>query len=183
MDALVSVSAVTNDHDVNALRRLYDVIESNVRSLKGLEVPAESYGRLLVPVIMSKLPSELRLILGREMGDEDWNLEVILENLGKEVETRERTSSAGLMSKRPLREQATAAALLSRDGEPYCAFCSQQHESVNCKVKKTPEDRKQALRRSGRCFVCLRRGHIVRDCSARHRCSRQASSSYMHRGC
>ena len=113
MDALVSVSAVTNDHDVKALHRLYDdVIESNVRSLKGLEAPAESYGRLLAPVIMSKLPSELRLILGHEMGDEDWNLEVILENLGKEVETRERTASAGLMSKRPPREQPTAAALL-----------------------------------------------------------------------
>ena len=146
---------------MKALRRLYDVIESNVRSLKGLEVAAESYGRLLAPVVMSKLPSELRLILGREMGDDDWNLEVILENLGKEVETRERTANAGHTSKRPSKELPTAATLLSQEGEPQCAFCGQQHGTVNCKVRKTPEERRQALKRGGRCFVCLRRGHIV----------------------
>ena len=51
---------------MKGLRHLYDVIESNVRSLKSLGVRAESYGSLLSSVLMNKLPSELRLIASRK---------------------------------------------------------------------------------------------------------------------
>ena len=165
---------MTGNNDVKALRRLYDVVESNVRSLKSLGVPAESYGSLLSTVVMNKLPTELRLIIGRKIGDDDWKLDVILEELLKEVETRERIANVNNPSstqKRPQREQCTAAALLSGDGQPHCCFCNQQHRSENCQVKKTAEERKQILKRNGRCFICLRRGHISRECRSRVRCS------------
>ena len=112
MDVLVTVPAVTGNHDVKPLRRLNDTVESNVRSLRSLGVPADSYGSLLSTVVMNKLPNELRLIIGRKIGDDDWKLDVILEELLKEVETRERLANSSNPTPPPRRnprEQGTAA--------------------------------------------------------------------------
>jgi len=63
MDSLVKLELVSSQHDVKALRRFYDAVESNVRGLKALGVPRESYGALLSSVVISKLPPEMRLIV------------------------------------------------------------------------------------------------------------------------
>ena len=62
MEQLLSIDAVTSQHDVRGLRHLYNINEVNVRSLDSLGIKAESYGSLLSSVLMNKLPSELRLI-------------------------------------------------------------------------------------------------------------------------
>ena len=38
------------------VRKLFDDIKSNVRSIESLGVEANSYGSLLVPIIMNRLP-------------------------------------------------------------------------------------------------------------------------------
>ena len=43
--------------------------------------------------------------------------------------------------------------------EPTCVYCSQSHPSLSCQTVREPEERKQMLHTSGRCFVCLRRNH------------------------
>jgi len=45
-------------------------IEINIRGLNALGVNSESFGNLLVPVIMKKISSDLRLILSRKVGSE-----------------------------------------------------------------------------------------------------------------
>ena len=37
---------------------MYDKVEVNIRSLKALDIESESFGNLLVPIIMGKIPSE-----------------------------------------------------------------------------------------------------------------------------
>ena len=174
MDVLITVPAVTGNHDVKPLSRLHDTVESNVWSLRSLRVPADSYGSLLSTVVMNKLPNEFHLIIGRKIGDNDWKLDVILEELLKEVETRERLANSSNPTPLPRhnpREQGTAATLFSGEGQPHCCFCNQQHLSESCQAKRTSEERKQILRKNAHCFVCLRRGHISRECRSRTRCS------------
>lgn len=67
MEALLAITAVTADHHLRDLRRLYDQSESNIRSLKALGIEPESYGAMLSSVLLSKLPPELRLIVSRKM--------------------------------------------------------------------------------------------------------------------
>ena len=63
----------------------------------------------------------------------------------------------------------TAAAFMTPT-HPSCVYCGQAHPSNNCSVVSSAEARKQALKRSGRCFVCLRRNHVSRNCRSSLRC-------------
>ena len=83
MELLLHLEAVTSVHNLKGLRQLYDVVESNVRSLKALGVSASSYGRLLSPILMSRLPSDLHLIVSRELSEDEWDVEVVMEMSGE----------------------------------------------------------------------------------------------------
>ena len=105
MDALMALEAVTSNNNTKALRHLHDKIESNVRSLSALGVVADSYGALLSSIIINKLPSGLRLIIGRRIGEGEWKLETILKELAQEIEARERHPPAQLIPICRLSEQ------------------------------------------------------------------------------
>lgn len=75
MDTLLSLEPVTSQNNLCGLRHLYDLVESQVRGLKSLEVDPISHGSLLSSVLLQKLPLELYLILSREVSESDWNLD------------------------------------------------------------------------------------------------------------
>ena len=55
--------------------------------------------------------------------------------------------------------------------EMWCIFCNGPHPSNRCAVVTDPETKKNILRQKGRCFGCLRSGHISKNCSTRcYRC-------------
>ena len=78
MEALLSLEAVTSQYNLKALRHLHDQVESQVRGLRALGIAANSYGSLLSPVILKKLPQELRLIVSREVREGRWNLDELM---------------------------------------------------------------------------------------------------------
>ncbi|XP_022801329.1 uncharacterized protein LOC111339019 [Stylophora pistillata] len=45
-----------------------------------------------------------------------------------------------------------------------CAFCLEGHKHEDCQKVKNVKERKQMLLRYGRCFNCIRRGHVSREC-------------------
>ena len=107
----------------------------------------------------------------------------------REVEARERVvhnPSQTQQSRQTQRVLSTATALVSGtvSTTPSCCYYQQAHSSNNCKVVTLVEERKQILKRSGRCFTCLRKGHNRRTCRSPNKCQRcggrHHSSSYMH---
>ena len=176
MEILLNAESVSSANQVAALRKLYDKIESNVRGLASLGVTLDSYVSLLSSVLIQKLPSELRLIIGRRVTDE-WTLPSIMEVLGEELEARERTATPrnDRVSLAPVKgaSKPTTAALLSSnraDTRVTCCYCQGEHTADSCQRVGSAKERKQLLRNSGRCFVCLRRGHVGRNCRSRVRC-------------
>ena len=109
MENLLGIDAITSQHNLNGLRHLYDTVESQVRGLRSLGVPAAS----LSSVLMNKLPQELRLIVSREVQNEEWELERLMRIVEREIDVRERASTANQVPRRPHRELPTATALLS----------------------------------------------------------------------
>ena len=86
MDVLLNIDAVTSQHNLKGLRHLYDSVETQVRGLRALGVPSESYGSLLTSVLMNKLPQELRLIVSREITDGELNLDALMRVTEREIE-------------------------------------------------------------------------------------------------
>ena len=70
---MMNPDSVTSHNNVKALCQLYDVMESNIRSLKSFGVTSESYGSLLASILMNNLPSELQLIISQKTGDDNWD--------------------------------------------------------------------------------------------------------------
>ena len=64
MNELFKLKRIASDCDVKAIRLFYDDIESHVRSLDGEGINSQEYGTLLAPVIIERLPHQLKLIIG-----------------------------------------------------------------------------------------------------------------------
>ena len=86
MESLLNAPGVSSQQDIKGLRRLHDCVEAHMRGLKALKVPAQSHGGLLMPVLVNKLPPELRLIITREMAEELWDLERLMKTFEREVD-------------------------------------------------------------------------------------------------
>ena len=61
--------------DVNDVQRVTDECEMNIRSLVNLGLPEETFGRIFAPLILSKLPESVRLMLHRANKDTHWKLD------------------------------------------------------------------------------------------------------------
>ena len=181
MKTLLNISSVKSGLNIQAIRQLHDLIESQVRSLKSLGVSSSSYGSLLSSVVMSKLPQDLRLIITQEVKDE-WDLDHILDVSRSELEARERANGNNVSpidqssTKPPYNRGrkglplSTDAALFATGSKPTCTYCRKDHASNACKNVTSIAARKEILKRAGQCFVCLKRNHMSKNCSSRMKC-------------
>ncbi|XP_011408774.2 PREDICTED: uncharacterized protein LOC105315733, partial [Amphimedon queenslandica] len=177
MEALLHLDPVSWQGNTLALRALYDKIENHVRELAALGVEANTYNSLLPSVLMSKLPSELSLAISRKLSEDDWKFDKIMEELSQELQARERTLPKPDSSRRtshfkeskPQRERPTSATL--HTSITHCCYCDEEHAPESCTKVDKIDKRKSILRDSGRCFICLRRGHISRNCRSSIKCS------------
>ena len=182
-DALLHIPPVFSSRDIKELRNLYDKVEVHVRGLKSLKVPTASYGSLLIPVLLKKIPHDVRLLIGRQVKDGQWDLDRLLDLLREEIENRERCGSIQadlpqfMPKSRPnspeKRSPSTAAVLYSegrRSKVSNCTYCRQEHTSTRCNVITDKKARKDILRKQGRCFICLRKNHVAAKCESKGKC-------------
>lgn len=93
MDELLKLPNCLGTERSTSLRNVYDKISVHVRGLASLGVSSEQYGGLLIPVIMAKLPGEVRVRIARETKSSVWQIEGLLETIKEEVEAREISES------------------------------------------------------------------------------------------
>ena len=74
MDNLLKLPVVSSVNDVKVIRQLiYGKTENHIRGLQALGIETQQYGSLLVPVLLSKVPQELRWIISREFDTGNWS--------------------------------------------------------------------------------------------------------------
>ena len=189
MESLLSINAVTCDAHLQDLRRLYDQSEANIRSLKALGVEPESYRAMLSLVLLNKLPPDLCLIVSCKISADDLDMDSLLKTFEQELTARER--SAGSTSQPPCRihsqgHSSTSAIVASVPGSPVCAFCQNSHSSTECSSVPDTNDCKKILQNSGRCFNCLQKNHLSRNCRSTSKCKHcegKHHTSICERGC
>ena len=82
MDQLMQIQPLGPGSNVTRLRSMLDEIQTHVRALHSLSVSSDLYGSLLVSVLFKdKLPSDITLLIGRKLQDQDWTLDNVLKVL------------------------------------------------------------------------------------------------------
>ena len=187
LNVSLSTRAKGTDY-INSLWKLQDELLRHIRSLEGLGIKGDQYGVVLTPVILSRLPQEIRLEWSRESAGHEGDLSWLLAFLQKEIQCRERSETFKELSieKNIRREQihhpqterrrvnsASALQTSSEEDFPVCAFCQRRHKSEKCwYVLKLPKhDREEKIRQAGLCFKCLCKGHFSRGCKGRVKCA------------
>ena len=89
MDELLKIQGCNDSDRFTSLRYVYDKITVHVRGLASLGVDSDQYGSLLIPIVMAKLPSELRLRIARVAKGSVWKIDELLEVIRQEVEAKE----------------------------------------------------------------------------------------------
>ena len=177
MEMLLKLTPVYNGKETGKLRKLYDEIEVRIRGLQSMGIQADSYGTLLVPVLLSKLPDDVKLQISRGVEDGKWNLDDLLKKLIAEITARERCTTTPVNPaiafgpKKPA--TPTTSTFLAPNGGEYesrCAICMGLHKHVDCRKIVSVSERKQIAKRSGHCFVCLGQGHKAVCCDFMEKC-------------
>ena len=185
---LVNIQPVFNEKSQVRLRNFYDDVETHFRGLQALGVDQETYSSILVPVLMDKLPDSVQINMIR-FGDSnhlEWDLEEMLDALGKEIEIREshvsifkspsnlahmQKTGTSVRTEQPKERITTASALFVKDGTERCVFCSSaEHKTEQCSQVIGAEERKRVLMKFARCFSCLNKGHKSFKCKRRVTC-------------
>ena len=136
MGTLLNLEAVTSDKNLWGLSRLHDDVEAHVRGLKALGIEPDSYGAMLAPVLLNKLPPDIRLIVSREIAGK---VDQILEHVEVELTARER--AAHNMTPPPCqhdRAKPTATTLLAGGSRsntilPAEPFIMRLHHGYRCR--------------------------------------------------
>ena len=186
MEAMLKLNSVSTMADIEKIRQIYDQVEIHVCGLQAQGVDSAQCGTLLIPIMMAKIPEDLRLIISPQFCGDNWNLDELLEAFKTELEVRERcaSSSVGTSSRtnqvhssllkwkgEEAEGNPTAAALVSFDRKRNCTHCHKSHPSVRCNnVITDVKARKSLLLKQGRCFICLKKSHIARDYQSTTRC-------------
>ena len=165
-----------------------------IRGLKSLGQCSDTYGDLLVPIILEKLPGEVRRNLAREHnGDAHCSLPDLRSSMGRGIRIMETgqpnkkriptlpTASfhTGNDKTHPRSRNKTFAQTYSmqplrqtkpdREQIPPCIFCGSNHSATNCDQVTEVKKRKDIVIVKSLCFNCLGR-YKVSNCRSTNRC-------------
>jgi hypothetical protein len=79
--------------NTESLKSFYDKMESYVRGLESLGKYPDSYGSILIPIILGKLPKELRRNITRDNGGDDWDFQTLRTAIFREFTIQDAYSS------------------------------------------------------------------------------------------
>ena len=157
MDDLLKLPSLGSNCRVKDLRAVLDQLTIHVRGLETLGISAQQYGSLLTPIVMSKLPSDIRLLVARKTNGSLLELNSIIELLKVEVEAREASFSLkthDVENRKPWERNR-----VNGGKNVTGAF-------LNNSIGK----RREIIVRDRRCFLCLKRGHRASECNRSVQC-------------
>ena len=182
INRLVNIQPVFHEDDVDRLRKFRDQIETNFRGLEALSVDQSTYSKIVVPVLVEKLPKQLKfsMVRSRRKSILEWDLEELIAELDIELEVRENHADILKFSGRPRQDEGrqqpkskgpnTASALFTTERRQQCVYCTGKHPLSDCQTHTSPEDRRSILRKSYRCFICLKPNHKSFECRSKIIC-------------
>ena len=180
---------------IGKLRHCYDTIERHLRSLEAIGENINH--RHFIALILEKLPQRVRYQLYIQKPDgEEWTVTQLRQLLGRYISAMEMAGSespetmtahhnnSGPVGQRnrPPQPRPTAEGLLasnSRNTQARCMYCTESHWSDECPKYSILQARKENLK--GSCFNCLKKGHVLKDCTLDRACAHCGKRKSHHR--
>ncbi|UYV82365.1 hypothetical protein LAZ67_21001798 [Cordylochernes scorpioides] len=200
---LMMANVRTPPDERRSVAKLYDKLETQLRSLESLGVDIKENTAWLFPMIESCLPEDVLVAWQRSplnnydaSKNSDSNsssrLKNLLDFLRREVEGEERRLLArrgfeGSSPKEKLRNKfkqnsdiPTAAGLFSAK-EMGCLFCENNHQSKDCITAQSMpfKDKRARIYEKRCCLKCLKPGHLAKACKRTVRCNICAKGHYV----
>ncbi|XP_071128314.1 uncharacterized protein [Mytilus edulis] len=185
MRALLDIPA---PHDtLESLRTFHDKSEAYIWGLESLGQCQDMYGSLLIPVILGKLPHEVRKNITRENGSDSWNIQSLRIAIGKKISIQESgygdytqtystaTPSANFITgvKRVTTDKTrpinTTDKSFNSNRKKQCAYCDGNHWPNECKDVIDHDKRVAIIKEKRLCFNCLGK-HKIADCKSKNTC-------------
>ena len=174
--ALLEIPSPSNS--LNSMQTFCDTVETHIRGLSSLGKSKHSYGDLLIPVVMEKLPVEVQWNLAREHSNSAWNLPDLMAAILKEIRILEigphDPHNSMLKSTAAAFHVASSGNRSRKQGntdhkKPQCVFCKKDHPSHNCDAVTDYKKRLDIVKEKSLCFNCLAR-HRISQCPSKFRC-------------
>ena len=178
MQALLTLPNPSNN--MTSLRSFHDTIENQIRGFSALGQSRDSYGALLVPIILGKLPVEIKRNLARDHPAFEWSIDELREAILKEI----RIFEAGFhITPQPPTDSPSMTATFYTGAQlpnhktnkgskdHFCVYCKNTHSATNCNVITDHGKRLEYVTKEGLCFNCLVK-HRVAQYTSRNRCKR-----------
>ena len=152
MDEMLKMPAC-NTSRTSQLRYVYDKISVHVLGLASIGISSEQYGSMLIPIIMSKIPNEIRVVVARGNTAKVWNMDESLGTIKVEREALEVSEGVQKSSQSTKKHGAVPPAVSafvtnrgnSEKFQIRCSFCEKPDYSASCKSVVGSEDRKSIL--------------------------------------
>ena len=166
------------DNSLTSLQLFHDSIESHMRSLSSLGKSNDSYGALLVPIILGKLPTDTKKNIARDHENREWTISDLQGAILKEIHILELgiQNTTTLTSQLPAIPTASFITTTTRrrnhtEGakKHSCVFCKGNHSPLNCDVVKEHQKRVDTIKREKLCFNCFGH-HKISVCTSKYRC-------------
>ena len=140
--------------------------------------------RWALPLINMAVPNEVCVRIAR--GSTVWEIEELMDVIKQDVEAREVSKSVKITEERNQKppsylhknlKYTSANSLVTKNDHPTkktseirCVYCSDLHYSASCMKVTSPNNRRNILVESKRCFKCLFHGHQLKDCKSKRNC-------------
>ena len=174
------------------IQRTWDnAVEKNLRQLEA-QGEAINGQRMLIQLLMSKFLTDVVFQLEKSKEPTDsWTMETLRKAISQYVAVQENvyhhTTSVrsqqksanhqqvpvyryGINTRGHSDQQQGSTDVFSNLSENRklrpCIFCKGEHYNDECDRIATALERKQKLSQQRRCFICLKQGHVMKDCSS-----------------
>ena len=194
-ELLKLVISNVNQKDKLPLDRMYLKLESHLRALNALNLTQADPATWLFPLVESSLPEDvLRAWQRSPMSKPDDAtsgkncLDVLMDFVKLEVQNEQQiilartgfhsegddTKRAMLkkVTKKPVEDKLPTAAGLQATSKVLCIFCDKGHASKECLKARSLslEQKKEKIKEKGLCFLCLKAGHLAKNCRPTLKC-------------
>lgn len=171
------------------LQRFAYRLNTNIRMLRSVGKRENSYETLLVPILLKKLPKEVKTSIAKDY-DGEVKLQNIQDTLKKEIRVLEIISSddSSVNSENCNNDNTSAFNVQTRNNPnshsgskkpkggrsprdqhkpKSCSFCNKNHKSADCLLYKDPKSRFDRAKELNLCVLCLNDNHKASACNFR----------------